>query len=520
MTGISKFIVRFAYWLENARYYRTVKHFFNKLLNDDKFKGKHYFDTFIILLIFVSVFILVREAHHKVPSVLVLFNNYLVSAIFLIEYLFRLWVSNDMHKVIISEYEHALFVEKPFILTKTCKNIFLQKWKFIRSPQAIIDLLAVVPFFHEFRIFRIFVLFRVFKIFRYTRRIQNLLSILAVKKFELITLLMFVSTVIFISTILIYVIEAHSPHTEIRTLYQAFYWTIVTISTVGFGDVVPVSDEGRAVAIVIILISVSLLSFTTSIIVSAFSEKLDEIKENDNIEKSVKLKNLYLLCGWSKVAHILATHLKRNKKEFMILDVDAQAIKEAQKLGFIAFAMDPMKLSTYKKLEIDFKHNVESVLCLYDNDIQNIYITLSIRAINSNIPIVSLLEKGQNEIKMQKAGVNEIIHPQRLVGMIAREFSGKPVAFEVLHLLRSEHLGAKIEEFYVDSLLLNHFKSVGSLEYKRFHLILMGISKGEDFTFKPDEDRLLKEGDVLIMIGEKSLLLEFDHFIHSPGRKA
>ncbi len=515
MEFINKLIVRYAYWLENAQNYRAIKRFFYRVLNDNNFALKRYFDMFIILLIFLSVFILVREAHHKVPEAILFFNNYIISGIFLIEYLLRLWVHDDMHKVVISEYEHALFVQSPFSLAKSYKNILLQKWKFIRSAQAVIDLLAVVPFFHEFRIFRIFVLFRVFKIFRYTKRIQHLLAILAVKKFELITLFMFVSTVIFISTILIYVIEAHSTNTEIQTLYQAFYWTIVTISTVGFGDVVPVSDEGRAVAIIIILISVSVLSFTTSIIVSAFSEKLDEIKENDNIEKSVKLKNLYLLCGWSKVAHILATHLKRNKKEFMILDADAQAISEAQKLGFIAFAMDPMKLSTYKRLEIDFVNNVESILCLYDNDIQNIYITLSIRAIDKEIPIVSLLEKAQNEIKMKKAGVNEIIHPQRLVGMVAREFSGKPVAFEVLHLLRSEHLGAKIEELYIDSFLINRFDRVGSLEYKRFHLILMGISRGEEFIFKPDENSMLKEGDILIMVGEKSLLLEFDRYVHS-----
>jgi len=514
MQIFAKAIVWCAYLLENSQTYRSFKRFFRRLMNDDTFMPKRYFDAFIIGLIFLSVFVLVREVRHPVDPAMLYFNNYIVSAIFLVEYLLRLWVYDDMHKIIIDQYERDLFLQRGFSFGRALGTILAKKWAFIRSPQAIIDLLAVVPFFHEFRIFRIFVLFRVFKIFRYTRRIQNLISILAVKKFELLTLLMFVATVVFISTILIYVIEARNPHTEITTLYQAFYWTIVTISTVGFGDVVPLSDEGRAVAVIIILISVSVLSFTTSIIVSAFSQKLDEIKENDNIEKSVRLKNLYLLCGWGKVTHITAGRLKKEGKHFMILDADEVAVTQAQKHGFLAFALDPTKLSTYRKLEIDFAHNVKTVLCLYDSDIRNIYIALSIRAIDKEVPLVSLLKEAQNEVKMHKAGVDKIIHPQNMVGKIAREFGGKPVAFEVIHALRSEHEGARIEEFYIDDLILRHFDTIDALEYRRFHLILMGIQRGDNFLFRPVPQTQLQEGDILVLIGEHSLVREFDRFVH------
>ena len=508
-------IVWLAYRMENSERYRSFKNFFRRLMHDDRFAPKRYFDAMIVGLIFLSVFVLVRQAHHPVSPALRHFNDYTISLIFLAEYLLRLWVWDDMHKVIIRRYENDLFLQRPFSLHAALSQIIARKWAFVRTPQAVIDLLAVMPFFHEFRIFRIFVLFRVFKIFRYTRRIQHLLSILAVKKFELTTLLMFVSTVVFISTILIYVIEAHNPHAQIRTLYQAFYWTIVTISTVGFGDVVPVSDEGRAVAIIIILISVSVLSFTTSIIVSAFSQKLDEIKEHDNIEKSVHLKNLTLLCGWSKVSRIVAGRLAREGRHFMILDADTEAIAEAQKLGFLAFAMDPTQRDTYRRLEIDFRHNVRSVLCLYDDDIQNIYIILTLRAVDADIPILSLLAASRNEIKMRRAGADEIIHPQRLVGMIAREFSGKPVAFEAIHALRSEHAGAKVTELYLDDLILSHFDTIGALESGRFHLILVGIQRDERFLFKPADDTPLEPGDILILIGEKSMLSEFDRFIHT-----
>jgi len=518
-TLFSKIIIWYAYLLENSLKYRKFKRFFWRLMNDNNFILKHYFDAFIIGLIFISIFILIQEVKYHLNPKIIYFNNYVISAVFLVEYILRFWVDSDIHKIVIEQYEQDLFLQRDFSLKRAFNTILLKKWEFIRSPMSIIDLLSVVPFFHEFRIFRIFIIFRVFKIFRYTRRIQNLISILAVKKFELMTLFIFIFIVVFISTILIYVIEAQNPHSEISSLFQAFYWTIVTISTVGFGDVVPVSDEGHMVAIIIILISISILSFTTSIIVSAFSQKLDEIKENDNIEKSVKLKNLNLLCGWGKITHITANKLKKKDKHFIILDGDKTAILEAQKHGFLAFDLDPTKLSTYHKLEIDFTNNVNTVLCLYDSDIYNIYVALSIRSINKEVTIISLLKEEQNEKKMRKAGVNKIIHPQNIVGKIAKEFGGHPVAFEVIHAIRSEHKGAQIEEFFIDKIILANFSTIASLEYERFHLLLIGLKRDGNFTFNPSPKTNLQEGDILILIGEHSLLIEFDYFIHQISKR-
>ena len=520
MNPFARFSIWFAYLLDSSSRYRMIKHYFYRLFNDDYFPQKKYFDYLMISLVLISVIILVRNVKHNVPEVLVYFNSYVISIIFFIEYLLRLWVYSDSRKIVIDNYEKDLFLQRDFLFYPVFKKILSKKWEFIRSPQAIIDLLAVMPFFHEFRILRIFVLFRVFKIFRYTKRIRNLLSILTSKKFELLTLLMFSSTLIFISTVLIYIIEAKNPHTHIETLYDAFYWTIVTISTVGFGDLVPVSDAGRMVAIITILLSVAVLSFATSIIISAFTQKLDEIKENDNIEKTMQFKQLHLLCGWSKVAQITAQKLKKKEKNFIILDKEKEKVEAAQKLGYLAFWLDPAKSLSYKKLEIDFEHNVAAVLCLYDDDVKNIYVALTVRVTSSDVKIISLLESESNRVKMQHIGVDKIIYPQHLAGMIAREFAGKPAAFEVIHAIRSEHEGADVEEMIVDELILARFSTVASLQHKRHHMLMLGMQRGEDFIFIPKGDTSLKKDDIIILLGEKSLFLEFDHFVHSRrGRR-
>jgi len=82
---------------------------------------------------------------------------------------------------------------------------------------------------------------------------------------------------------------------DINSLFDAIYWALITISTVGYGDISPKTPEGRIVSMIIIISGIAMISFVTSVIVSAFSEKLDELKENRIIEKIIRVKRLYYM---------------------------------------------------------------------------------------------------------------------------------------------------------------------------------------------------------------------------------
>jgi len=156
-------------------------------------------------------------------------------------------------------------------------------------------------------------------------------SALASKKFEFITLLMFSSIVIFVSSILIYVMEVNSVGSSIKTLFDAFYWSIVTISTVGYGDISPITPAGQFVAIVVIIAGIAVLAFTTSIVVSAFNEKLDETKEMKIINDIAKIKKLYIICGYENIAKEVAKQLIKNH-HILVLDEDPERIAMLNKM--------------------------------------------------------------------------------------------------------------------------------------------------------------------------------------------
>ncbi len=204
-------------------------------------------------------------------------NVYAVTAIFALEYILRFWVYNDLHVLIIREYEESKFLDKPFNVWIPIKKFLKEKIVYLLSPSSIVDLLAILPAYRPFRVLRIFVLFRVFKLLRYTKSINQFIEVLATKRFELMTLLFLLIFIVSTAGIAIYVFE-EQKNRDINSLFDAIYWALITISTVGYGDISPKTPEGRIVSMIIIISGIAMISFVTSVIVSAFSEKLDDYK--------------------------------------------------------------------------------------------------------------------------------------------------------------------------------------------------------------------------------------------------
>jgi len=517
---IKRLILDVAYFLNASKAYQAKKLFIYNILENDKNKYKKYIDILMISLIFISVSVLIREVKFHVNDYLLFFSNYVISIIFFVEYMLRLWVSSSVSAIIVAQSEHDTFLSRDIRLLKAFREVFNVKMKYMLSIRAIIDLLAVLPFFHELRLLRTFILFRIFKLFRYAKSFQTFSGVLATKKFEFITLAMFASIVIFVSSVLIYVMEANNPNSPINTLFEAVYWSIVTISTVGYGDVTPVTTEGRFVAMVVITSGIAVLAFTTSLVVSAFTEKLDEIKEVKSIEDITKLQNYYLICGYESIAKELARKLKKSTHEIIVLDSDQTRVQSAKSDGFIAMNYSSGSVESYKKLNIDIKKEVKAVLCLREDDIENVYTALTIRSMDKDVFVLSLLMKDSNRKKLEFAGVNHIVYPQELIGLITKELVGQPAAFEVIHQLRSEYTNVDIDEIALTTRIVENFPTIGSLGNKKYKVIVLGVFKGDSdkFYFNPIDSTLLENGDYLLAVGYKIFISEFEKSLHIKAK--
>lgn len=516
MQSTDSLIVRFAYAIQGFKRYQSIKNFFYSLLEAQTSPYSKYFNSFMIFLIFSSVFILIDEVKNDISLELQIFNDYIISFFFLIEYLLRIWLYGSVSELIIKQYEKDQLLSRDLRIKSIIKKTFSLKFAYIRSPSAIIDFLAIMPFFHELRLLRLFILFRVFKLFRYTRSIHTFVKVLHTKKFEFFTLLVFTSIIVFVSAVMIYVMEANVEGSMISSLFEAIYWSLVTISTVGFGDYTPVTREGQVVAMIIIISGIGVISFATSIIVSSFTEQLDDIKENRDIDSLRKLKNFYLILGYDHLGEHVAGKLKRLGNNIVVLDERANLAELAKKHGYTAFNYNPGLLSSYKRLNIDLNAQVKAILSLEGSDISNVYNALTIRSINKTTPILSILHNKSNQKKLSLAGVNDIIYTQELIGMVAKEFGGEPVAFEAINALRSETNGIVFEELFITDYLLEHYPTLKMFELFKYHILCIGIQRGKkDFLFNPIPTIELEHGDILLLTGMKSLIIEMQK--HTRG---
>ena len=501
-------LVHIVYRLAHSRKYKKTKAFINDLLNNSDNPYKKYFDMMIIFLIISSVVILIYEVKHPVPQWVDDYDIYFVSFVFLVEYLLRLWVYNDVGKTILEEYNEAKFLNREFSPWNPLKEGLSKKLEYMLTPAAIIDLLAIFPAYRPLRVFRLFVLFRVMKLLRYSKSINQFMEVLANKRFELLTLLLLLAFVVMTAGIAMYVLEEQiNPH--INTLFDALYWALVTISTVGYGDISPVTYEGRAISVIVIISGIAMISFATSVIVSAFSEKLGELKENRIIEEINKSKKFLVICGYGQLTKMFLRHKRGTDYNYIILEKDQVKVSDALKEGYHALQADASRYEVLNKFSMD--HSRITVLCLTSNDIENIYITLNAKSISTKIQVVARANDAALYDKFERAGADHILMPNSVANTMLLIAISQPVMYGAVHAILTGKNIARVDEIvlYEKNILIG--KQISEIDFKKLKLLFIGIQRGRNacFMLNPPPDEVFQEGDVILIMGRQ---VSLDYF--------
>jgi voltage-gated potassium channel len=506
---LKKIIIKFAFFLNGSDSYRQIKEVASNFLQNQDYRYKKYFDIFMISLIIVSITILVYEVKHKVPDWMGFFDIYIVTIIFTIEYLARLWVYNDWHTLVVKEYGESQFLNRPFSLWKPTKITLKGKIEYLFSPTAIVDLLAILPAYRPLRVLRIFVLFRVFKLLRYTKSINQFLSVLSSKKFELFTLLFLVFFITVTAGIAIYVFEEQS-NDNINSLFDALYWALITISTVGYGDISPVTPEGRVVSMAIIVTGIAMISFVTSVIVSAFSEKLNELKENRIVEEINKNEEFMIICGYGQMTRMFLKHYASEyTRRYIVIDNNRDKVEEAIKEGYSAIHEDASRHDVIAKFNTNYAQI--TLLALTGSDIANIYITLNAKALSPHIRVITRATTDKIAKKCKLAGADSVVMPSLIANRMLFSAITQPVMYKAIYaILTGQHL-AQLDEIN----LIYHRKLVGKklneLNFKEHKLLCIGLQVGRsgEFIFNPPMRLHLQEEDILLLMGRK---VSIEHF--------
>ncbi|MEN8138283.1 MAG: ion transporter [Bacteroidota bacterium] len=247
---------------------------FDAILSDgEKTTKGDRFDKYITILIVLNVIAVVAESYPELEEkyhAFFMYFEFFSVIVFSIEYLIRIWTA-------------------PLLYPNT------PQWKailkFISSPLAIIDLLAVAPFYLPFifiidlrfiRILRLLRLLRVLKLSRHSESLRMISRVLRKSKSQLGVTFFVVFILIIVSASLMYYIEKDAQPGAFQNIGQGFWWAVATLTTVGYGDIYPITALGKLISGIIAILGIGLVALPTGIISSAF---MDELSNDRNDEK-------------------------------------------------------------------------------------------------------------------------------------------------------------------------------------------------------------------------------------------
>jgi len=237
------------------------------------------FDIFIIVLISFNIVAVILETV-KALSIQYKFFFHVFEifsiSVFTIEYILRLWSCTSDNR-----FKHSI------------KGRLL----FVKSPLALIDLIAILPFFlpmvisldlRFIRAIRLFRLFRLFRLGRYSQSLQTLWNVFKEKKEQLSITVFMVFILLIIASSLMYFVENEAQPDVFSSIPAAMWWGIVTLTTVGYGDLFPVTPLGKVLGAIIAIMGIGMFALPAGILGSGFVEEM---------QKSRKRKIICPHCG-------------------------------------------------------------------------------------------------------------------------------------------------------------------------------------------------------------------------------
>ena len=292
---------------------------------------------------------------------------------------------------------------------------------------------------------------------------------------------------------------------EHMPLFEAFYMTIITITTVGFAEVIPLSQIGRTITVIIIILGISVGAYTIGVLVRALVEgELVKIFGRIKVQKQVSgLKNHFLICGFGRIGRIICDELEADNIDFVVIEQDSQVIEHIQARKYLYLEMDATGEEALMQAGI---MKAKGIVTAVNNDANNVFITMTAKSLRSDVFVLARASEEQNEAKLFRAGANRVVSPYLIGGRRIAQMLKKPTVVDFIDIaMMGSHLGLMMEEASIgDKSSLIGKNLIDSNLRRDYGVIIVAIKKlSGDMVFNPMPSEALEAGDVIVVIGKK-----------------
>jgi voltage-gated potassium channel len=297
---------------------------------------------------------------------------------------------------------------------------------------------------------------------------------------------------------------------------DAVYMTVITLATVGYGEVHPVSKAGRIFTIFLILVGVGFLGYVGGSVVQFMVEgRIRSILGRRRLNIQIdRLKNHYIVCGYGRIGRIVCNRLEQKPLDIVVIDRNEELIGAMDEDKVLYLCGEATDESTLLRAGIK---QAKGLVASLATDIDNVFLILTARQLNSNLNIVARASSRDSKAKLITAGADIVETPYELGAVAMAQRILRPTVTSFWDLAFSYKAGdIQMEEIPVSpvSSLANVMLKDSGIRQK-YNLIIIAIKKSDNLMeFNPSFETVIRPGDTVVAVGREENLKRMEKVLN------
>ncbi len=286
-------------------------------------------------------------------------------------------------------------------------------------------------------------------------------------------------------------------------ILDAIYMTVITITTVGYGEVRTVSPTGRVFTLALICMGMGIIAYTLGMVAQVMVElQVRSILGRKRLGLKIKsIKNHYILCGYGRIGRIISQELKASQIPLLVIDSNPDSKQGLEQQNIPYIIDDATSEDVLIEAGIERAKGLISVVL---SDADNLFITMTARGLNPGLFILARAEEEQSHKKLLRAGANRVVLPYLIGGQKMAHTITKPAVTDFLELtVHDKNIELEMGELLVkDRSRLKGVTLADSGIRQEMNVIILAIRKEDgEMAFNPSSETRIETGDTLIALG-------------------
>lgn len=306
------------------------------------------------------------------------------------------------------------------------------------------------------------------------------------------------------------------------SVWDAFYMTVISVTTVGYREVHPLSLPGQAFTAMLLIGGVGTMFYTATLVVArvvegGFHRRWEARRRVRMIDE---LREHFIICGYGRIGRMIVDEFRRERVPHVVVDRDPERVHEVLELGSLAIAADASTEETLRRIGLD---RARALIAAAGTDAENVYIILSARLMRPDLFIIGRAENEDTRRKMERAGADRVISPYQLGAHQIAQTALRPAVVDFVQLATSaQALELAMEQVRIGPRgELENLTLLAANLRQRFGVIVVAIQRADGrMEFNPSPELPMRANDHIVVLGRPEGLRQLEQVAGAPASGA